>query len=230
MHGLERITIKDPNYKSEACIEIWQHEIHIRTAWSNYTYRIFTRGNAVWCEYIGAYRGLLEQKLLPSLTPKMNILDSEVVESSLTGNKRQTLRTYSSENLKLKNFRRDNFKEEYNADFVFVTHYPSKKRPFYAMDDPEDTRFTLSFDLLFHGLEITTGGQRIHDYNALLKKIEDRGMETEGMEQYLDTFKYGMPPHGGLGIGLERLTMQILGEENVRETCLFPRDMNRLEP
>ena len=79
------------------------------------------------------------------------------------------------------------FKEEYNADFVFVTHYPSKKRPFYAMDDPEDTRFTLSFDLLFHGLEITTGGQRIHDYNALLKKIEDRGMETEGMEQYLDT-------------------------------------------
>ena len=115
MHGLERITIKDPNYKSEACIEIWQHEIHIRTAWSNYTYRIFTRGNAVWCEYIGAYRGLLEQKLLPSLTPKMNILDSEVVESSLTGNKRQTLRTYSSENLKLKNFRRDNFKEEYNV-------------------------------------------------------------------------------------------------------------------
>ena len=122
------------------------------------------------------------------------------------------------------------FKEEYNADFVFVTHYPSKKRPFYAMDDPEDTRFTLSFDLLFHGLEITTGGQRIHDYNALLKKIQDRGMETEGMEQYLDTFKYGMPPHGGLGIGLERLTMQLLGEENVREACLFPRDLNRLEP
>ena len=122
------------------------------------------------------------------------------------------------------------FKEEYNADFVFVTHYPSKKRPFYAMDDPEDNRFTLSFDLLFHGLEITTGGQRIHDYNALLKKIEDRGMETDGMEQYLDTFKYGMPPHGGLGIGLERLTMQLLGEENVREACLFPRDLNRLEP
>lgn len=122
------------------------------------------------------------------------------------------------------------FKEEYDSDFVFVTHYPSKKRPFYAMDDPEDTRFTLSFDLLFHGLEITTGGQRIHDYNAFLKKIKDRGMETEGMEQYLDTFKYGMPPHGGLGIGLERLTMQLLGEENVREACLFPRDLNRLEP
>ena len=122
------------------------------------------------------------------------------------------------------------FKEEYNADFVFVTHYPSKKRPFYAMDDPEDTRYTLSFDLLFHGLEITTGGQRIHDYDALRQKIADRGMEEEGMEQYLDTFKHGMPPHGGLGIGLERLTMQLLGEDNVRETCLFPRDLNRLEP
>ena len=122
------------------------------------------------------------------------------------------------------------FKEEYDADFVFVTHYPSKKRPFYAMDDPEDTRFTLSFDLLFHGLEVTTGGQRIHDYSMLKEKIAARGMEEEGMEQYLDTFKHGMPPHGGLGIGLERLTMQLLGEDNVREACLFPRDLNRLEP
>lgn len=115
MHGLERVTIKDQIYNSEACIEIWEREIHIRTAWSNYTYRIFVRGNGVWCEYIGAYRGLLEQNLLPSLTPKLNILDSLVMESSLTGNKAETLRAYSSENLKLKNFRRDNFKEEYNV-------------------------------------------------------------------------------------------------------------------
>ncbi|MBU5469071.1 aspartate--tRNA(Asn) ligase [Falcatimonas sp. MSJ-15] len=122
------------------------------------------------------------------------------------------------------------FKEEYDADFVFVTHYPSKKRPFYAMDDPADDKFTLSFDLLYHGLEITTGGQRIHDYNELLEKIEKRGMTTEGMEQYLDTFKHGMPPHGGLGIGLERLTMKLIGEDNVRETTLFPRDLSRLEP
>ncbi len=122
------------------------------------------------------------------------------------------------------------FKEVEGADFVFITHYPSKKRPFYAMDDPKDQRFTLSFDLLFRGLEVTTGGQRIHDYYSLKEKIRERGMEEEGMEQYLDSFKHGMPPHGGLGIGLERLTMQLLGEENVRETCLFPRDMNRLEP
>ncbi len=122
------------------------------------------------------------------------------------------------------------FKEEYNADFVFVTHYPSKKRPFYAMDDPADPKFTLSFDLLFHGLEITTGGQRIHDYQELRRKIAARGMSEEGMDQYLDTFKYGMPPHGGLGIGLERLTMKLVREDNVRETTLFPRDLSRLEP
>lgn len=122
------------------------------------------------------------------------------------------------------------FKEEYGSDFVFVTHYPSKKRPFYAMDDPADETYTLSFDLLFRGLEITTGGQRIHDYNKLMEKIAKRGMETEGMESYLSAFKHGMPPHGGLGIGLERLTMQLIGEDNVREATLFPRDLSRLEP
>lgn len=121
-------------------------------------------------------------------------------------------------------------KEEWDADFVFVTHYPSKKRPFYAMDDPAAPRFTLSFDLLFRGMEITTGGQRIHDYQKLLEKMEARDMTTEGMEQYLSAFKYGMPPHGGLGIGMERLTMKLVGEDNVRETTLFPRDLSRLEP
>ena len=122
------------------------------------------------------------------------------------------------------------YKEECDADFVFVTHYPSKKRPFYAMDDPEDPTYTLSFDLLFRGMEITTGGQRIHDYHELLAKMEKRGMTDEGMEQYLSAFKHGMPPHGGLGIGMERLTMKMMNEDNVRETTLFPRDLSRLEP
>ena len=121
-------------------------------------------------------------------------------------------------------------KEEWDADFVFVTHYPSKKRPFYAMDDPEDPTYTLSFDLLFRGMEITTGGQRIHDYHELLAKMEKRGMTDEGMGQYLSAFKHGMPPHGGLGIGMERLTMKMMNEDNVRETTLFPRDLSRLEP
>ena len=122
------------------------------------------------------------------------------------------------------------FKEKYGSDFVFVTHYPSKKRPFYAMEDPGDPRFTLSFDLLFKGLEVTTGGQRIHDYEMILNKLVKRGMDPADIESYLMIFKYGMPPHGGLGIGLERLTMRLLDEQNVREAALFPRDVTRLEP
>ena len=89
------------------------------------------------------------------------------------------------------------FKDACGADFVFVTHYPSKKRPFYAMDDPADPKYTLSFDLLFRGLEVTTGGQRIHDYPTLSRKLKDRGMSEEGMDQYLSAFKHGMPPTAG---------------------------------
>lgn len=113
--GLIRVTIKDPYFDSEATIDIWETEVHIATAWSNYTYRIYPQGEIIWCEYIGAYRGLLEQNLLPCITPKHNILDSEVLNSSLLGQNRGTLRQYSADNLKLKNFRRDNFKkgEEY---------------------------------------------------------------------------------------------------------------------
>ncbi|MDF2538578.1 MAG: aspartyl-tRNA synthetase [Herbinix sp.] len=122
------------------------------------------------------------------------------------------------------------FQEEYDSDFVFVTHYPSKKRPFYAMDDPSDPKFTLSFDLLYKGMEITTGGQRIHDYEEQVKKMEARGMEVSEFSNFLMIHKHGMPPHGGLGIGLERLTMKLLDEQNVRETTLFPRDLSRLEP
>ncbi|WP_455714823.1 aspartate--tRNA(Asn) ligase [Anaerosporobacter sp.] len=122
------------------------------------------------------------------------------------------------------------FSEEYGSDLVFVTHYPSKKRPFYAMEDPTDPKFTLSFDLLFKGMEITTGGQRIHNYEEQVAKMVARGMDPEDFTHYLMIHKYGMPPHGGLGIGLERLTMRLLDEQNVRETTLFPRDVSRLEP
>ena len=121
-------------------------------------------------------------------------------------------------------------KEETNSDFVFITHYPAKKRPFYAMDDPEDPRYTLSFDLLCRGLEVTTGGQRIHDYKAQVDKMIERGMNPEDFSSYLMIHDYGMPPHGGLGIGLERLLLALLGEHNIRQTVLFPRDLSRLEP
>ena len=121
-------------------------------------------------------------------------------------------------------------KKEFNSDFIFVTHYPSKKRPFYTMDDPADPEYTLSFDLLFRGLEITSGGQRVHDYNEQVAKMEKLGMNPEEFATYLMLHKYGAPPHGGLGIGLERLTMHLLGAKNVREATMFPRDINRVSP
>ena len=121
-------------------------------------------------------------------------------------------------------------KQDYGSDFVFVTHYPSKKRPFYAKDDPADPRFTLSFDLLFRGMEITTGGQRIHIYADQIAKMESRGMDPADFASYLMIHEYGMPPHGGLGIGLERLLMMLTAETNVRQATLFPRDMARLDP
>ncbi len=121
-------------------------------------------------------------------------------------------------------------KKEFNSDFIFITHYPSKKRPFYTMDDPEDPEYTLSFDLLFRGLEITSGGQRVHDYKGQVDKMIKCGMDPEQFETYLMLHKYGAPPHGGLGLGLERLTMHLLGFKNVREATMFPRDINRVTP
>ena len=98
------------------------------------------------------------------------------------------------------------------------------------MGDPAGESYTLRVDVLYRGLEIKTGGQRNHDNNHLMENTAKRGIETEGMVSYLSALKYGMPPHGGLGIGLERLTMQLIGEDNVREATLFPRDLSRLEP
>lgn len=121
-------------------------------------------------------------------------------------------------------------KDVHGSEFVFVTHFPSSKRPFYAKDDEEDKKLALSFDLLFRGLEITTGGQRIHDYQEQIDKLEERKMNAELFESFTMLHKYGMPPHGGLGLGLERLTMQLLKLSNVRDASMFPRDMNRLEP
>lgn len=120
--------------------------------------------------------------------------------------------------------------EKHGAEFCFVTHFPSSKRPFYTMDDKEDPKLALSFDLLFRGLEITTGGQRIHDYHEQIAKLRARDMDEAQFESFTMLHKYGMPPHGGIGIGLERLTMQLLGQQNVREASMFPRDMNRLVP
>ncbi|MCX6796591.1 MAG: aspartate--tRNA(Asn) ligase, partial [Candidatus Falkowbacteria bacterium] len=119
--------------------------------------------------------------------------------------------------------------KHFNSDFVFVTHYPTIKRPMYTYPDETDPEYTKSFDLLFRGVEITTGGQRINDYEQLVANIKKWGLDPENFKFYLEAFKYGMPPEGGLGMGLERLTAKIFGIENIKEATLFPRDLNRID-
>jgi len=121
-------------------------------------------------------------------------------------------------------------RKETGSDFVFVTGYKSSKRPFYTKDSHDDPEYTDSFDLIFRGMEVTTGGQRIHDYNEQVAKMQKRGMDTNAFSSYLMAHKYGLPPHGGLGLGLERFTARLLGYQNVRYATMFPRDISRLEP
>ena len=116
-----------------------------------------------------------------------------------------------------------------NSDFVTITHFPTKKRAFYTMPDPVDPEYSLSFDLLFKGVEILSGSQRINDYDKLTAIIKEKGMDPENFKMYLQTFKYGMPPEGGFSFGLERITMLLLNLANVREASLFPRDMERVD-
>ncbi len=119
-------------------------------------------------------------------------------------------------------------REEHGVDAVFVNAFPRKKRPFYAY--PFEGTKTMSFDLLFRGLEITTGGRRINEYPMLLETLPKFGLTAEGLADYIQIFKYGCPPHGGFAIGLERLTQKILGLQNVKEASLFPRDRKRIRP
>lgn len=121
-------------------------------------------------------------------------------------------------------------KQELGSELLFITHYPVSKRPFYAMPDEQDPKLTKSFDLLFRGCEIVTGGQRIHRYEQLLENARKWGINPEDIAGYLQAFKYGMPPHGGFGMGLERLLMQLVGLKNLREATLFPRDLTRVAP
>jgi nondiscriminating aspartyl-tRNA synthetase len=119
---------------------------------------------------------------------------------------------------------------EHGSDFLFVTGYPMRKRPFYTHPDPARPEYSNSFDLLFRGTELVTGGQRLHRYADYLAALERAGLPVAPFERYLEAFRYGMPPHGGFAIGLERLLMQLLGLPSVKLAALFPRDINRLEP
>lgn len=120
-------------------------------------------------------------------------------------------------------------KKNHGSDFIFLTHYPAAIRPFYSMPSP-DPQYTETFDLLFRGVEIASGGQRIHDYNKLVANIRKHKLNPEDFEHYLDIFKYGIPPHGGWGLGSERIVQKILGLKSIKEAILFPRDVKRLNP
>jgi nondiscriminating aspartyl-tRNA synthetase len=118
----------------------------------------------------------------------------------------------------------------HGSEFLFVTGYPMAKRPFYTHPDPARPSYSNSFDLLFRGLELVTGGQRLHRHSDYLTALAARGEEPESYKNYLDVFAHGMPPHGGFAIGLERWTARLLGVTNIRQTTLFPRDLHRLNP
>lgn len=117
----------------------------------------------------------------------------------------------------------------HQSDLVTITHFPTAKRAFYTMPDPKDPEYSLSYDILFRGEEVSSGSQRVHDYAALLDIIKQRGMNPENFALYLQAFKYGMPPEGGFSFGLERLTRHVLQLANIREASLFPRDMERVD-
>ena len=121
-------------------------------------------------------------------------------------------------------------RREYGSDFLLVTGYPMVKRPFYTHPDPWRPVFSNSFDLLFRGVELVTGGQRLHRYADYLAALSARGLDPEPLAGYLEAFKYGMPPHGGFALGLERWVARLAGVANIRETTLFPRDLHRLTP
>lgn len=120
--------------------------------------------------------------------------------------------------------------QEFGSDFLFVTGYPMRKRPFYTHPDPERPEYSNSFDLIFRGTELVTGGQRLHRYRDYQAALEKANLPLEPFEAYLEAFKYGMPPHGGFAIGLERLLMQLTGMPNIKLVTTFPRDLTRLTP
>jgi nondiscriminating aspartyl-tRNA synthetase len=121
-------------------------------------------------------------------------------------------------------------RREHGSDAVFVTGYPMAKRPFYTHPDPDRPGQSRSFDLLFRGLELVTGGQRLHRHEDYVAALAERQMDVAPLEGYLEAFRYGMPPHGGFAFGLERFVARLLDLPNVREATLFPRDMHRLHP
>lgn len=177
------------------------------------------------CENILKEYGV-KTPLIPVKVPRLTLREAQKIVSERTGrdlSKELDLNPEDEKEIC------DWAKDEKGSDFVTITHFPTKKRAFYTMPDPKDPEYSLSYDLLFRGLEILSGSQRINDYDELVSRMEEKKVNPDNFKMYLMAFRFGMPPEGGFSFGLERLTMKLLELSNVREASLFPRDMERVD-
>lgn len=201
-------------------IESYEDLMALEEGYINYLFRHLRSVCAAELEMFGvSLPGSVEIPRIPLAEAQRIVLEKYGKRSPLSGLDAEGEKLFS-----------EHMKNEHGTDFVFLTKYPTSKRPMYTMPDPEDPELTQSFDLIYKGLEITTGSQRIHDYEMLRQNIIKFGLDPECFTFYLESFRYGMPPHGGFAIGLERITMKLLDLDNIREATLFPRDIKRLEP
>lgn len=168
----------------------------------------------------------VENPLAPEEFPTMTLLEAQELILKETGVDKTKANDLDPED---ERFLCEYAKEHWQSDFVFVTKFPTSKRPFYTYTNRDNPELTDSFDLLFRGLEMCSGGQRTHDPEELKARMVSKGLDPEKFHFYLQAFKYGVPPHGGIGMGLERLTAKLCGVDNVKEATLFPRDINRID-
>lgn len=167
-----------------------------------------------------------ELPLVPTRIPRLTLREAQEIITKRTGrdlSKEMDLNPEDEREIWLW------AKETHKSDFVTITHFPLKKRAFYTMPDPKNEDYSLSYDLIYKGLEILSGSQRINDYEKLVAQMKIKNINPEKFGLYLMAFKYGMPPEGGFSFGLERLTMKLLDLPNVRMAALFPRDMERVD-
>jgi nondiscriminating aspartyl-tRNA synthetase len=168
----------------------------------------------------------VEKPLVPQKIPRLKLREAQSIITSRTGRDlSKELDLNPEDEIEICNWA----KEKHQSDFVTITHFPTKKRAFYTMPDPANPEYSLSYDLLFRGLEILSGSKRINNYKQLITMMEKKGINPDTFGQYMMAFKFGMPPEGGFSFGLERLTMKLLELTNVREASLFPRDMERID-
>lgn len=164
--------------------------------------------------------------IVPKEIPKLSLREAQILITKETGKDCTNEPDLEPEH---ERWLCDYAKKTFDSDFIFITNFPTAKRPFYTCRDEKDPTYTKGFDLLFRGVEITTGAQRIHNYDDLISSMKEKKLNPEKFSYYLQAFKSGMPPHGGFGFGLERLTAKLFGIDNVKEATLFPRDINRID-